>query len=250
MGLNNITAGFRPGELTILAARPAQGKTSFLIDLAIHNPNTYFFSLEMSIRSLLGRVISNIAQVNLHSYRSGIPIPPKIRARLDKADEERKKLSLFLDDSPVFNTKIFAEKLAAVQPDFVLVDYLQLIASIKDTDGQPQSVEDICRSLREVAKVRQIPVVVACQMNREQEKRDDPIPRMSDLYWGGEQTADVIMFLYRPSSFAVNAEENFDDGEAHVIVAKNRNGPTGDVKCCFIREWTSFRDIGILESDI
>ena len=249
-GLNDITAGFHPGELTLLVSRPGQGKTSFMTDLAICNPNSYFFSVEMTSKSLIGRIISNIAQVNLHSYRNGIPIPPKIQARLDRADEKRKNLSLFVDDSPILNTKIFNEKLEAVQPDFVLVDYLQLIASIKDTDGQPQSVEDICRCLREIAKIRQIPVVVACQMNREQEKRDNPIPRLSDLYWGGEQTADVIMFLYRPSSFAVNADQNFDDGEAHVIVAKNRNGPTGDVKCCFIREWTSFRDIGILESDI
>ena len=244
------TGGLQPGDLFILAARPAMGKTALALNIARNAAVDYdkkiaVFSLEMTTRSLVLRMLSSEAEVDFSAFRSGL-IALEAHARLVAAAGSLANSQIFIDDTgaaTVLEIRAKSRRLHAQHGlDMVIVDYLQLAHGDHNTQSREQEISEISRGLKGLAKELDIPVIAVSQLNRGPETRkEDKRPMLADLRESGaiEQDADVIGFIYR--DIVYNRETEYED-LAELIIAKQRNGPTGTVKLKFEGRYARFAD--------
>lgn len=244
--LDQIMLGWQPGELTILAGRSSMGKTAMMIRMALNaaasGNKTGIFSLEMSTHMILIRLIVAQAAVPLSSLRKNM-LGEEDREKVRDALSQLQKMPLFVDESTCMSPVRLAQDLDKNPLDIVFLDYLQLM-SLGGHIARYQELDTMCMQLKDIAKRYNIPVVCLCQLNREVEQRTDHTPKVSDLRESGgiEQAADTVLLLHRPAYYALyeDQQEEVDDGEAMIIVGKNRNGPTGRVSCCWLGEYATY----------
>ncbi|MDC0176239.1 replicative DNA helicase [Planctomycetaceae bacterium] len=245
--------GLQPSELVVLAARPSMGKTALVCNLAEGvameaGQGVLLFSLEQSNLELAERLLCIRSQVNSHRLRSGT-LDDDERKLLVHASAELSEAPLFLDDQPgrtIAQITAVARRLQRRNGvRVVIIDYLQLIEPEDKSSPREQQIALITRRLKALAKELSVPVIALAQLNRGVEHREDKRPRLSDLRESGaiEQDADVVMFLHRPEHY--NPEDR--PGEADVIIAKNRNGPTDSVTLTWIKESMRFTNFSSLD---
>jgi replicative DNA helicase len=251
--LDNKTAGLHQGELVILAARPSMGKTAFAMNVAenvAHKQNipVLFVSLEMSSLELADRLLCSVARVNGHRLRNGT-VSQEDRLRLVDTAEMLSRVPLFIDDSP---SRLVTEISAAARRikrrhgslGLIVIDYLQLIEPDNQKDQRQEQVAKIARRLKGMAREMKVPVMCLAQLNRQAEVSKDNMPRLSHLRESGaiEQDADVVLFVHREEYFHRGEERDQLAGQAQIIIAKQRNGPIGDVNLEWHRDFTRFQD--------
>ncbi len=250
--LDMMTTGFHPSDLVILAARPGMGKTSFMLTLVSHVAFTEekpvaIFSLEMSKEQLVMRLLSSMAEVPLQKLRSGF-ITDEEREKLLSSALELSKAEIYIDDTPALTTtelRVKSRKLKKEKGiEFVAVDYLQMLRSPARKSSRQEEVAEISRNLKALAKELSIPVLALAQLSRQVEHRSDRRPQLADLRESGqiEQDADLIIFLHRPEYYKKNPSPE-EKGIAEVIVAKQRQGPTGIIKVAFIKDFAKFASL-------
>lgn len=267
--LDNLTAGFHPGELIVIAGRPSMGKTALALTIArnaaVDNKHGVgIFSLEMANQELAMRMLCAEARVNSHLVRTG-NLPKKQWKNLSIHVGELAAAPIFIDDSAaitVLEVRSKARRLMAEHNiELIIVDYLQLMQGPKRVENRQQEISVITRSLKALAKELNIPVVALSQLSRAVESRNPPIPQLSDLRESGaiEQDSDVVMFLYRKWFYEKfkQSESDMDDFEdktdkkaADIIIAKQRNGPTGTIKTAFIEQYARFENLARYTEDI
>ncbi|MCP3919316.1 MAG: replicative DNA helicase [bacterium] len=242
--LDDMLGGFNPGEMTVIAARPSMGKTAFVLNLmehaASHKPDHFehmpvvlFFSLEMGRLSICQRMLCSRARVDAHRLRSG-KIDRAQYTDLGTAAGELRDMRLLIDDTPGLSIMAIRSRARRVKAnkglDMIVIDYLQLMTA--KAESRQQEISLISRSLKELARELEVPVLALSQLSRAVESREDKRPQLSDLRESGsiEQDADVVLMLYR-AEYYNQTEEN--KGKAEVICAKQRNGPTGSAKLQF-----------------
>ena len=248
--LDEMTGGLQPGELFILAARPSMGKTALALNLARNvavdsEKRVAVFSLEMTTRSLVMRMLSSEAQVDFAAFRSGL-ISTDAHSRLMAAAGRLSEAKIWIDDTgsaSILEIRAKCRRLKSQHGlDLVVVDYLQLARGDRNTQSREQEISEISRGLKGLAKELDIPVLALSQLNRGPESRkDDKRPMLADLRESGaiEQDADIIGFIYRDVVY--NKETEFEN-KAELILAKQRNGPTGTVFLEFEGRYAQFRD--------
>ncbi|MCD8545772.1 replicative DNA helicase [Candidatus Woesebacteria bacterium] len=247
--LDNMTGGFQKSDLIIIAARPSVGKTSLALDIARHaavkeQKSIALFSLEMSKLQLMQRIVSMQAKVSFWDMRTG-NLPDKAFDRLANVMGVLADTRLFIDDTPgqnIMEIKAKSRRLAMEHGvDMVIVDYLQLIRG-RSLENRSLEVGEISMELKNLARELNIPVISLSQLNRAVENRTEKIPMLSDLRESGsiEQDADIVMFIHREDRYDENTDRK---GEADLIVAKHRNGPTGRVTLAFVEQLASFQNL-------
>jgi len=250
--LDRMTAGMQRGDLIIVAGRPSMGKTAFAMNLAqnasIRSDDkavVAVFSLEMSSQQIAMRMLACEARVDMQHLRTGRFSAEDWR-KLAAASGSLAESAIYVDDTPAISvlevrSKCRRLKREAKQLDLVLIDYVGLMSGRADADNRAQEISEMTRSLKALAKELHVPVIVLSQLNRSLEARADKRPIMSDLRESGaiEQDADVIMFIYRDEVYNKKPD---NEGLAEIIVAKQRNGPIGDVKLTFIHKYTRFEN--------
>lgn len=255
--LDSCLHGLKPGQLCILAARPAMGKTALALNLATmiaqHGTPTLFVSLEMNTDELMHRLLASISGVNLQSYRDRY-CSNEATGKLHKASEELAKLPIFVDDYCMQTTNNIASNLRRMQHKYgiqmLVVDYLQLITPRTQSIPREQQIAEISRALKFTAKSLNIPLLCLAQLNRSAEIENRQ-PRLSDLRESGtiEQDADIVMFLDQSEhSRSDPRDRSINFVERDLIVAKNRSGPTTLVPLVFNKGATSFKPRAILET--
>ena len=249
LDLDDLTSGFQNGELIIIAGRPAMGKTALALSM-MRNASVEaslgvgMFSLEMSNQSLAMRLLCAEAKVNQHFVRTG-RLPNKLWKNLSLAAGDLEKAPIYLDDTPALTVRELrakARRLKAKEDiSMIIVDYLQLMQGPRGVENRQQEISVISRSLKALAKEINVPVVALSQLSRAVEQRSDKKPQLSDLRESGaiEQDADVVVFLFRPWVY----DEDEEEGKATILVAKQRNGPTGKVEASFIKEYARFENL-------
>lgn len=247
---DEMTSGFHPSDLVILAARPSMGKTAFALNLALNaamkeQKGVLIFSLEMSSSQLLQRLLAIEAGIGLQKIRNGF-LGEDDWGKLGIASAKLANAEINIADVPnvnVLEIRSIARRLkAAGKLDMILIDYLQLIrGNSGKSDNRQQEISDISRSLKGIARELDIPIIALSQLSRAPEQRADRRPMLSDLRESGaiEQDADMVMFLYRDEYY--NDESEFK-GITEVIIGKQRNGPVGTVNLRFFNEITKFAD--------
>ena len=254
--LDEITAGFHPGDLVIIAGRPSMGKTSLALSIARnaavdHKESIGFFSLEMADLQIAMRLLCAESKVDSHLVRTG-NLPKSQWKNLSIHVGTLAEAPIYLDDSPaitVLELRAKARRLKAEHDvKMIIVDYLQLMQGPKGVESRQQEISIITRSLKSLAKDLKIPIIALSQLSRAVENRTDKRPQLSDLRESGaiEQDADVVMFLYRQW---VYTREEEDRGKAQVIIAKQRNGPTGTVNITFLDRFARFENQSIYENE-
>lgn len=250
---DEMTAGLHEGELIILAARPSMGKTALALNIAQHvatNPHdsrtVAVFSLEMSKESLLNRMICASARVDQQKFRAGY-LNGDERRRLQMSLHQMMQAPLFIDDTAGANLMDIHAKLRRLQAEhslgLVVIDYLQLMSSKGRSENRNQEVSAISRGLKLMAKELRVPFLVLSQLSRAPETRPgDHRPQLSDLRESGsiEQDADLVGFIFREEVY--NRDREDLKGLAKLIIAKQRNGPIGDVNLVFLKEFTKFEN--------
>ncbi|MBQ0058725.1 MAG: replicative DNA helicase [Lachnospiraceae bacterium] len=246
--LDRQTSGFQPSDMILIAARPSMGKTALVLNIAQHmafrqNLPVAVFSLEMSKELLMNRLIAMDSTVNSQNIRVGKLTDDE----WNKVIESVTTIShskMIIDDTVGISMAELRSRARKYKMDHdiqaIFIDYLQLITGgSKKSDNRQQEISDISRSLKQLARELQVPVVVLSQLNRSVEQRDDHRPIMSDLRDSGaiEQDADVVMFIYRDDYYDKNSEEK---NIAEIIIAKQRNGPIGTIKLVWLPEYTKF----------
>ncbi len=249
--LDEKTRGFQPGDLVIIAARPSMGKTSLVLNIAQHvalhgTQPVGFFSLEMSKEALFLRLLTAIAQIDGHRLMTG-HLGAKDYGRLAQALEMISAMRLYIDDAAqtVLEMRAKARRLQAERGlSLLVIDYVQLMTHRGRYENRTLELGAISRALKGLAKELRVPVIVLSQLSRAPETRADHRPQLSDLRESGalEQDADVVVLIYRDDVYRRDAD-NPDVGIAELIVAKQRNGPTGTVRLAFIREQTRFANL-------
>jgi replicative DNA helicase len=250
--LDEMTRGLQPGDLVIIAARPSMGKTSLVLNIAQHvavqgDQTVGFFSLEMSKESLFIRLLTSEAQIDSHRLMSG-HIADRDYSRISHALERLSSMRLFIDDTANIGVLEMRAKSRRLQAEHglsvIVVDYIQLMNARGRYENRTLELASISRSLKGLAKELNVPIVVLSQLSRAPESRSDHRPQLSDLRESGalEQDADVVILIYRDDAY--NRDPNNPDaGTAELIVAKQRNGPTGIVRLAFLREQTRFANL-------
>jgi replicative DNA helicase len=253
--LDRMTSGFQAGDMIVLAARPSMGKTALAINIAEHvalneGLPVAVFSMEMGAAQLAVRVVGSIGRIDQTHLRTG-KLSDEEWPRLTEAIEKLRTVSLHIDESAGLNSselRANARRLARKcgKLGLIVVDYLQLMSgSGGGGNGENRATElgEISRGLKMLAKELQCPVIALSQLNRSVETRTDKRPMMSDLRESGaiEQDADIIMFIYRDDYYT--KELSKEPGVAEVIIAKQRNGPTGTVKLAFLKPITKFESL-------
>lgn len=250
--LDEMTRGLQPGDLVIVAARPSMGKTSLVLNIAQHvavqgEHTVGFFSLEMSKESLFIRLLTSEAQIDSHRLMSG-HIADRDYSRISHALERLSSMRLFIDDTANIGVLEMRAKSRRLQAEhglnLIVVDYIQLMSARGRYENRTLELASISRSLKGLAKELNVPVVVLSQLSRAPESRSDHRPQLSDLRESGalEQDADVVVLIYRDDAY--NRDPNNPDaGTAELILAKQRNGPTGIVRLAFLREQTRFANL-------
>ncbi len=267
--LDNITAGFHPGELIVIAGRPSMGKTALALTIARNaavdnNHGVGIFSLEMANQELAMRMLCAEARVNSHLVRTG-NLPQKQWKNLSIHVGELAAAPIYIDDSAaitVLEVRSKARRLMAEHDiELIIVDYLQLMQGPRRAENRQQEISVITRSLKALAKELNIPVIALSQLSRAVESRNPPIPQLSDLRESGaiEQDSDVVMFLYRKWFYEKfkqsdgdmdDFEDKTDKKAATIIIAKQRNGPTGTIKAAFIEQYARFENLARYTEDI
>ncbi|QDV06616.1 Replicative DNA helicase [Planctomycetes bacterium Poly30] len=242
--LDDMLGGFNPGEMTVIAARPAMGKTAFVLNIMDHAathqadclgyaPSVLFFSLEMGRASIVQRMLVARAGVEAHRLRSG-HLHDREYADLVEAAGVLKNARLFIDDTPglsIMALRSRARRLKAEHGlDMIVIDYLQLLSA--KAESRQQEISVISRSLKEISRELEVPLLTLAQLSRSVESRENKRPQLSDLRESGsiEQDADVVMMLFREEYYAPTDENK---GKAEAIIVKHRNGATGDVSLQF-----------------
>lgn len=256
--LDNLLGGFHKEELLILASRPSMGKTALALNIASnvsmqHKVATLFVSLEMSGIELVDRLLCSVAKVDSKRMRNGT-LSKEDRHKLVQQAGSISQAPLFIDDSPSRTmTEIAATARRLKRKNdlgLLVIDYLQLVEPDNLRDPRQEQIAKIARRLKGLARELKLPVLCLAQLNRQVEMAKDNRPRLSHLRESGsiEQDADVVMFVHRDEAYRSPAElENMPEdeksqivGQADIIVAKQRNGPTGDIKLIWLKEFTRF----------
>jgi replicative DNA helicase len=247
--LDALTAGFQKNELIILAARPSVGKTAFSLNIVRHviveeRTPVFFVSLEQAKVELAERLLAMQGRVNSHRLRTGHLSSEDIGKLHEAGDALRRGAKLFIDDTPgqgMLRIAAAARRLK-IREDIrlIVIDYLQLIDPENRRDSRQEQVAQISRRLKFLARELQLPVIALAQVNRSSEDRQDHRPRLADLRESGsiEQDADTCLMLHRPGRFDGGVEDNIIE----VIVAKQRNGPTGEVQLAWLKDYMRFEN--------
>ena len=245
--LDYRTAGLQPSDLVLIAARPSMGKTAFALNVAQHaaireNVPTAIFSLEMSKEQLVNRLLCSESLIDAQKVRTG---------NLDESDWEKlaegsgvmASAPIYIDDTPGISVSEMRAKCRKLKLEkglgLILIDYLQLMSGSSKSESRQQEISEISRSLKALAREMQAPVVALSQLSRACEARADHRPMLSDLRESGaiEQDADVVMFLYRDEYYNPDTEAK---NQAELIIAKQRNGPTGTINLVWLGQYTKF----------
>ena len=253
--LDNLLSGFQNSDFIVLAGRPSMGKTALALNFSRnaaldHNIKIGFFSLEMSSKQLVERLITSESKIDSHLVRTG-KLPKHEWKKLSNSANNLSESSLFIDDTADLNImelRAKARQLKAEKDiDIIFIDYIQLLHA-PNHESRQQEISYISRSLKALAKELNIPVVALSQLSRAVESRTDHRPIMSDLRESGaiEQDADVVLFVYRKYVYSKNEE---DEGLGEIIVSKHRNGPTGLVKVTFVDKYARFMNMDYSSSE-
>jgi replicative DNA helicase len=260
--LDAMTLGFQPGDLVIVAARPSMGKTAFVLNIAQHvalekELPVAIFSLEMSKESLASRMLASEGLIDAQKLRSG-RLSTDDYKRLSRAASLLINAPIYIDDTAGLNLLELRSRARRVKVEHdvrvIIVDYLQLISGPPNSESRQQEISLISRNLKILAKELGVPVIALSQLSRAPEQRtgENKRPQLSDLRDSGaiEQDADLAMFIYRPEMYELNKDDQGAgrtmpdgtplEGLAEIIVAKQRNGPTGIVRLFFHKQYTRF----------
>jgi replicative DNA helicase len=249
--LDELTSGFQASELSIVAARPSMGKTALCLNIAaqaaVEGHGVAIFSLEMSRDSLVQRLLCAEARVNSQAVRRGT-LRDRDFTNLARAAGVLQQCPMWVDDTASITLLEMRSKARRLKAEhdlgLIVVDYLQLMRSPEYAENRVQEVSDISRSLKALARELEVPVLALSQLSRASEQRGgDKKPQLSDLRDSGalEQDADVVIFIHRPEYY--DRDDESIRGQAEIILAKNRNGPTGAVKLRFASEYTRFDSV-------
>ena len=246
--LDRMTAGFQPSDLIIIAGRPSMGKTAFCLNIAANvalqaNIGVAVFSLEMSADQLVMRMLCSLAQLDLARVRVG-HIQDREYKKIAQAVGQLGEAPIYIDDTPALSVMELRARARRLRRDpaanlgLIVVDYLQLMRG-RGEDNREQEISNISRSLKALAKELSLPIIALSQLNRQVELRADKKPVMADLRESGaiEQDADVIGFIYRDE---VYHPDTADAGIAEIVIAKQRNGPIGNVRLSFQKQFALF----------
>jgi replicative DNA helicase len=249
--LDEMTAGFQPSDMIILAARPAMGKTSFVLNVAQNaakkGKTVGVFSLEMSKEQLFLRLLTSEAMIDAHKFRTGY-LTEKDYGKLSHALGTLAELPIYIDDTPgigLMEMRAKSRRLAAAHTlDLVIIDYIQLMQGRGRFESRQQELTSISRSVKILAKELNIPIVALSQLSRAPESRTDHRPQLSDLRESGalEQDADLVMFIYRAEVYDKEETKPEEAGTAEIIIGKHRNGPIGSVRLTFLNQFTKFEN--------
>ncbi|MGL6175292.1 MAG: replicative DNA helicase [Cellulosilyticaceae bacterium] len=248
--LDYKTAGMQPSDLILVAARPSMGKTAFSLNViqsaAIKNrKKVAVFSLEMSKDQLVNRMLCAEAMVDAQKVRTG-NLEPADWDRIARAIPNITGADIFIDDTPGISVMEMKAKCRRLKMDkgldLIMIDYLQLMSGSSKSDSRQQEISEISRSLKALAREMSAPVIALSQLSRACEARADHRPMLSDLRESGaiEQDADVVMFLYRDEYYHPDSEKK---GIGEIIIAKQRNGPTGTVELIWLGQYTKFANM-------
>ena len=252
--LDEMTSGFQRSDLVIVAARPAMGKTSFVLNMALNaacnaGKSIGIFSLEMSKEQLFIRMLTSEARVDAHRFRGGY-LGEQDYARLVQAFARLHEANVFIDDTPSAGILEMRAKCRRLKMehglDMIVVDYLQLMQGRGRFESRQQELASISRALKILAKELDVPILALSQLSRATETRADHRPQLSDLRESGalEQDADVVMFIFRPEMYPVDGQVDPEtEGVAEIIIGKQRNGPTGTAKLAFLKQFTRFENL-------
>lgn len=251
-GFNSLDyklSGLQPSDMVLIAARPSMGKTAFVLNIAQHvtlkeNMATAIFSLEMSKEQLVNRLFALQAPMDAQLLRNG-NLADSDWSKLMEAAGQIAASPLIIDDTPGISISELRSKCRKYKLEhdlkLVIIDYLQLMSGSGKSDSRQQEISDISRSLKQLARELNVPVVALSQLSRQVEQRPEHRPMLSDLRESGaiEQDADVVMFIYRDDYYNKDTEKK---GIAEIIIAKQRNGPIGTVELAWLPEFTRFED--------
>jgi replicative DNA helicase len=247
--LDDMTSGLQAGDLIIVAGRPSMGKTTLAVNIAENaalgaGKSAAIFSMEMSAESLTLRMISSLGRINQGHLRSG-RLSEEDWPRIDSAMTQLGGAKLYVDESPSLTPSEVRARARRLKRehglDLIVVDYLQLMQVSGTKENRATEISEISRGLKALAKELKVPVIALSQLNRGVEQRVEKKPVMSDLRESGaiEQDADVILLIYREEVYEPNTTRK---GIADIIIAKQRNGPTGDVQLTFLGQYTKFEN--------
>jgi len=247
--LDQMTGGLQRGDLIIIAGRPSMGKTTLAVNIAEnaalgHNIASAIFSMEMSAEQVTLRMISSLGRINQTSLRTG-RLSEEDWPRIDTAMTQLSQAPIFIDETPSLTPTDLRARARRLKREhnlgLIVVDYLQLMQVPGTKENRATEISEISRSLKALARELNLPVIALSQLNRSVEQRQEKKPVMSDLRESGalEQDADVIMMIYREEVYEANTPRK---GIADVIIAKQRNGPTGDVQMTFLGQFTKFEN--------
>jgi replicative DNA helicase len=248
--LDEKTSGLQPSDMLIVAGRPSMGKTSFALNIAEHvavekRLPVAIFSMEMPGNQLATRFISSVGRIDMQKIRNG-RLSDDDWQRLTMAMGKLYEAPIYIDETPGLNPidlRARARRLARQcgRLGLIVIDYLQLMNGVRETDNRATELSEISRSVKALAKELHVPILALSQLNRSLEQRPNKRPVMSDLRESGaiEQDADVIMFIYRDEVYNPDSQ---DKGTAEILISKHRNGPTGMVRMTFLGEYTRFEN--------
>ncbi len=248
---DKLTSGLQSSDLIVIAGRPSMGKTSFALNIVQHaavatKKPVIFFSLEMSKEQVVMRLLTALSKVHASRLRIG-NLNDQDWPKLTKAAGYLAEAPIYIDDTPSMTGLEMKAKCRRMKAreglSLIVIDYLQLMRGRTYSESREKEISEISRSLKALAKELQVPVVALSQLNRAVESRQDKRPMMADLRESGaiEQDADIITFIYRDEVYNKDASES--KGIAEILVAKQRNGPTGMVRLAFLSEFTSFENL-------
>ncbi|HYA38651.1 MAG TPA: replicative DNA helicase [Candidatus Methylomirabilis sp.] len=248
--LDDMTSGLQPSDLVIIAGRPSMGKTSLAMNIAEnaavgHKIPVAVFSMEMPGTQLALRMMASLGRINAHRVRTG-KLDDDDWPRLTSAVSLLNEAPIFIDDTPALTPMELRARARRLKREhglgLIIIDYLQLMQSTeRNEENRATEISNITRALKGLAKELDVPVIAMSQLNRSVESRQDKKPVMSDLRESGaiEQDADVILFIYRDEVYNKDSPVK---GTADIIIGKQRNGPTGDVRLTFLGEYTRFEN--------
>lgn len=247
--LDRMTLGMQPSDLILLAARPSMGKTSLGLNIArnvaMNGVPVAIFSLEMSGDQVVQRLLCAEALIDQHRLRTG-RLTEDDWTRLLQAATRLSDAPIYIDDTPAISLLELRSKARRLKIEhgigFLVIDYLQLMQLGRRAENRVQEISEISRFLKSLARELEIPVLALSQLSRAVEQRMDKIPMLSDLRESGslEQDSDVVLFIYRDEYYNPDSEKK---GIADIIIAKQRNGPTGTVELAFLKEFTKFANL-------
>ncbi len=246
---DDYTAGLQAGDLIVIAGRPSMGKTTLAVNIAENAAlgkglPVAIFSMEMSMEQLAFRMISSLGRVNQAHLRNG-RFADEDWPRINGAIQQMSEAPIFIDDMPALTPTEVRARARRLQREhglaLIVVDYLQLMQVAGSTENRATEVSEISRSLKALARELNVPIIALSQLNRSLEQRTDKKPVMSDLRESGaiEQDADLIVFIYRDEVYNPDSARK---GIADIIIAKQRNGPTGEFQLTFLGQYTKFEN--------